>query len=208
MKDVLKIIGESFRDLWADLWTMLAGNLFWLIANVLIIPGPPATMAIVYYGNRLAHGEQADLADLWQAFRSYWGAAWRWGAINILVIVFLVANVTLIGQMQLGAWEPVVQGLYVALLVLWLVVQLFALPFLFEQEKMSVRQALRNSVVMIGKNMGFSLFLWVLLALILTAGTIAFLLSAMLGTVFLACAGNRAVLNRLELIRQAGELNG
>ncbi|MEN6570885.1 MAG: hypothetical protein ABFD24_03490 [Anaerolineaceae bacterium] len=208
MKAVLKIVGESFRDLWADLWTMLASNLFWLIANVLIIPGPPATLAIVHYGNRLAHGEQADLTDLWQAFRSYWGPAWRWGAINIVVVAFLVANIALTGKMQLGAWEPVIQGLYVALLVLWLALQLFALPFLFEQEKMSVRQALRNSVVLIGKNMGFSLFLWVLLALILTAGTIAFLLSAMLGTVFLASAGNRAVLNRLELIRQAGELNG
>lgn len=207
MREVLKIVGESFRDLWDDLWTMLAGNLFWLIANVLIIPGPPATLAIVYYGNRLAHGEQADLADLWQAFRSYWGPAWRWGAVNIVVTAFLVANVSLTGQMQLGAWEPAIQGLYVALLVLWLAVQFFALPFLFEQEKMRVRQALRNSAVLIGKNMGFCLALWILLGLILIAGSLAFLLSAMLGMVFMACAGNRAVLNRLELIRQAGDLN-
>lgn len=203
MKTVLRIIGRSFQDLWDDLWTVLAGNFFWLIANVLIIPGPPATLAVVYYSNRIAHSEQADFADLWSAFRKYWGPAWRWGALNLVVAAFLAANISLTGDMELGIWKPFVQGLYVALLAIWLVVQFFALPFLFEQKQMSIRQALRNSVVLIGKNMGFSLALLIFLVLILAVGTLAFLMSAMFGAVFMACASNRAVLNRLEEIGQA-----
>jgi hypothetical protein len=47
MRTVLRIVGGAFQDLWADLWTVLACNLLWLIANLLIIPGPPATVGIV-----------------------------------------------------------------------------------------------------------------------------------------------------------------
>lgn len=205
MRAVLRIIGGAFQDLWADLWTVLACNLFWLLANLLILPGPPATMAVVYYSNLLARGEQADLTDVWKAFRGYWGPAWRWGAVNLAVIAFLAADIALTGQFQEGAWKPYLQGLYVALLASWLAVQFFALPFLFEQERMSVRLAMRNAAALIGKNLGFVLALLILVLAILVAGTVAFLLSAMFGAVFLACTGSRAVLNRLEAAGLSGE---
>jgi len=77
--------------------------------------------------------------------------------------------------------------------------QTFTLSFLLEQEKPSVLQALRNGVVMIGKNPIFSLSFLFLLLLTLTLGTIAFMLSVALGGALVAFAGNRAVLNRLEI---------
>ncbi len=198
MKAVLLILRDAFQDVWADLWTMLVCNLFWLVANVLIVPGPPATLALVYWGNRIAHGEVVDLSDFWRAFGRYWGPAWRWGGINLGVITFLIVDIALTGRIVQGLWEPYLQGLYIALLAGWLTVQLFALPFLFEQKTMSVRQALHNGVVMIGKNLGFSIILFLYLGLILIVSTIASMLSLMLGAVFIACVSNRAVLNRLE----------
>ncbi|MHB1450089.1 MAG: YesL family protein [Bellilinea sp.] len=198
MKAVLLILCDSFQDVWADLWTMLACNLFWLVANVLIVPGPPATLALVYWGNRLASGEVVDLSDFWSAFGRYWGPAWRWGGINLCVITFLIVDIALTGQIAQGLWEPYLQGLYIVLLASWLTVQLFALPFLFEQKTTSVRQALHNGVVMIGKNLGFSIVLTLFLLLTLIVSTIAFMLSMMLGAMFIASASNRAVLNRLE----------
>lgn len=198
MKVTLRIIGGAFKDLWADLWTVLAVNFFWLFANLLVITGPPATLAVVYYGNRLAHDEVADFADFWKAFRRYWGPAWRWGAINLAVMVFLIGDIALVDQFPTLSWLAYLQGLYIVMLALWMAVQLFALPFLFEQERMGVRQALRNSSALIGRNPGFVLALWFQVLLILIAGTFAFLLSLMFGAVFLACVGNRAILNRLE----------
>lgn len=198
MKAVLLILRDAFQDVWADLWTMLVCNLFWLVANVLIVPGPPATLALVYWGNRIAHGEVVDLSDFWRAFGRYWGPAWRWGGINLGVITFLIVDIALTGRIVQGLGEPYLQGLYIALLAGWLAVQLFALPFLFEQKTMSVRQALHNGVVMIGKNLGFSIILILYLGLILIVSTIASMLSLMLGAVFIACVSNRAVLNRLE----------
>ncbi len=107
-------------------------------------------------------------------------------------------DIALTGQIAQGLWEPYLQGLYIALLASWLTVQLFALPFLFEQKTTSVRQALHNGVVMIGKTPGFSIVLTLFLLLTLIVSTITFMLSMMLGAMFIASASNRAVLNRLE----------
>ena len=197
IKAILFILRDTFRDIWSDLWTMLVVNLFWLLANLLIIPGPPATLALFYYTNCIAHGEVTDLADFWRIFRQNWGMAWRWGGINAGVILFLIADIALTGQRQ-GSLTPFFQGLYIVVLAGWLALQLFTLPFLFEQETMNVRQARRNACILAGNNPGFVILLLVCLTFILILSTVAFMLSLMFGMVFLACAGNRAVINRLE----------
>jgi len=205
MKAALSIVGGAFKDIWGDLWTMLVCNLLWLLANLLVIPGPPATLALIHYTNRLTHGEVADFSDFWEAFRGYWGPAWRWGAINLGVVAFLLGDFFLTSLSGQGLWQQYLQGLYLALLIAWLGVQFFALPFLFEQKTMSVRQALRNGVALIGNNLGFTLVLAGVMLLILIVGTFAFMLSFAFGAVILGCAANRAVLNRLETIKQPGE---
>ena len=205
MKVVLQIVRDAFRDVWGDLWTVLVCNLLWSLANLLILPGPPATLALVYYTNRLAHGEVADLDDFWKAFRRYWGPAWRWGGINLAMIAFLLGDIVLTNRSSQGLWSQYLQGLYLALLAGWLVLQFIALPFLYEQETMSVRQALRNGAALIGNNPVFTIALTGLLLLVLIAGTVAFMLSFAFGAVFITCAGNRAVLNRLEILNQSRE---
>jgi hypothetical protein len=203
MKLMIQIIRDSLADVWSDLWTVLVCNLLWTISMVLVIPGPAATLALFYYTNRLAHGEVADLADYWGAFRHSWGLAWRWGFINLVVIAIFVADSILTGQLSQTSLALFVQGFYLAGLAGWLLLQLFALPFLFEQETPSVRQALRNGAVLIGRNPGFAITLDGMLALLMVAGTILFMLSFAFGGVILAAVGNHAVLNRLELARKA-----
>jgi hypothetical protein len=206
MKLVIQLIRDSLADVWSDLWTVLVCNLLWTLSMVLVIPGPAATLALFYYTNRLAHGEVADLADYWGAFRRSWGVAWRWGVINLIVIAIFVADSILTGQLSQTSLAMFAQGFYLAGLAGWLLLQLFALPFLFEQETPSVRQALRNGAVMIGRNLGFTLALAGMLALLMIAGTILFMLTFAFGGVILAAAGNRAVLNRLALTRNAAPM--
>ena len=198
IKVVIHILQTSLQDIWGDLWTTLVINLLWTLSVCLIIPGPPATLALFYYGSRLAHGEVADLDDFWQAFRRCWGPGWRWGAINLLVIGLLAGDAILTDQVGSSELAPFVQGFYLAALAGWLVLQLYTLSFLFEQDTLSVRQALRNAAVMVGKNPGFTTVLAVLLMLLLAFGTLFFMLSFAFGAVILACTGSRAVHNRLE----------
>jgi uncharacterized membrane protein YesL len=207
MSTALGIVRDAFRDMWEDLWSTLVCNLAWYVANLLIVPGPPATLALMYYANRLAHGETADWQDFWNAFRHYWGPAWRWGAINLGITVFLLADIVMIGPYSQQVWGQYLTGLYLALLAGWMVMQVFSLPFLFEQETMSVRRALQNGAALIGKNLGFAFALTGLLLLILIAGVVLFMLSFIFGAVLIACTGNRAVLNRLEIVKQSKEVS-
>lgn len=194
----VRVLGLAFRDLWQELWTILIVNLLFLFANVLIIPGPPATLALFYYGNRIAHGETATERDFLQAIRSYWKPAWRWGLINLLVIGLLTGDYYLIERLIPNPEAAaLIRGLYVTLMITWLVIQLFTPPFLFEQEQPSVRQALRNAVVFIRKNLLFSLTLALLLALSLILGILAFMLTLAFGGTLVAFASNHAVLQEL-----------
>ncbi len=198
MKKALEIILQALGDAWADLWTVLVINLIWLIAQLLIVPGPPATMAIFYFANRAAHGEVADLSDFFKALRGNWGLAWRWGLLNYALLVILIGDFFLMGNFKQATVGHLVQGFYLTVLFAWLLLQLFALPFLSEQETPGIRLALRNGAVMIGKNLVFSLALGVFLAILLAAGVFIFMLSFAFGGMILASAGNHAVIDRLK----------
>lgn len=193
-----RIVWRALADVWSDLWTALVIDFFWLIANLVVIPGPPATLALFSLANRRAHDELYDLKDFWPAFRCYWGPGWRWGAINLAVLFFLAGDVYLTGRGTVTPLTRFIQGFYFALIALWGIVQLYTLAFLIEQEKPSVRTALRNGAVMLGRNPIFSVCLGIILLVACLVGTVAFLLTLGFGAMFVAAAGNRAVIEQLE----------
>jgi len=199
VKSALKILGLSFRDVWQELWTILIVHLLFLLGNILIIPGPPVTLALFFYGNRIAHGERANERDFLEAIRNYWKPAWRWGLINFLAIGFLTGDYYLIGNLAARSGSAsFIQGMYITFLAGWLLLQLFTLPFLLEQDQPSVLLALRNAAVFIGRNLILVFVLALLLALSLTAGTLAFMLTFVFGGALIAFAGNHAVLEHLS----------
>jgi hypothetical protein len=194
----VRILSFAFRDIWQELWTIFVVHLLFLFALVLVIPGPPAILALFYYGNRVVHGEAANERDFLMAMREYWGPAWRWGLMNVLVIGVLIGDYYLTESFTNNAsLRSLVQGLYVALLAGWLVLQLFTLPFLFEQKQPRVMQAAQNAAVFIRRNFILSMALTLFLGLSLIAGTLAFMLTFVLGGAFLAFASNRAVISDL-----------
>ena len=198
MTMALRILGLSLRDTWQEFWTILIVHLLFLLANLLILPGPPATLALFYFGNRIAHGEIATERDFLHAVRQYWGPGWRWGFINLVVIGLLTGDYYLVGRLtentQIAAFT---QGLYFTLLAGWSLLQMFTLPFLFEQKEPLVLQALRNAAVFIRRNLILVLVLGLLLALSLLAGALAFMLTFVFGGAFVAFASNHAVLQDL-----------
>lgn len=205
---VWNVLRAALRDTWNDLLTTALVNLLWMLGTVLVIPGPPATMALFYVANRIAHGEPADPGDFLRALRRYFGVGWCWGLLHGLVVLLLLGDVLLTGQLSQSATARFAQGLYLALLGAWLLLQLYALPFLFEQETLHLKLALRNGAVMLGRNIGFSVALGLALLGMLLAGAAFFLVSLAAGGVFLALAGNHAVLNRLAAHRAAAQGDG
>jgi len=205
MGEAWRVIRAALRDTWSDLLTTAVCSLLWIVANLLLVTGPPATVALFYVTNRMAHGEFADPRDFLRALRRYFGIGWRWGLVNGVVLLLLVGDVIITGRLSQSDVARLAQGFFLAGLAIWLLLQLYVLPFLLEQETPSVRLALRNGVAMLGGNILFSVTLGVLLVLALLAGTIFFCVAFAAGGVFVALVGNHAVLNRLAAHRAAQE---
>jgi len=205
---VWAVLRAALRDTWNDLLTTVLVNLLWTLFTVLIITGPPATLALFYVGNRLAHGEPTDPGDFLRALWCYFALGWRWGLLNGMVLFLLIGDVILTDRLSQSDIARLAQGFYLALLCVWLLLQLYTLPFLFEQETPSLKLALRNGAVMLGRNVGFSVVWGLALAGMLLAGTLFFLVSLAAGGVFLALTGNHVVLNRLEAHRAATQGGG
>jgi len=203
MNDAWHVIRAALRDTWNDLLTTAVVNLLWLVLTLLVVTAPPAMLALFYVGNRIAHGEPTDPGDFLRAVRRFFGAGWRWGLVNGALVFILIADVILTGRLSQSSGARFAQGLYLAGLGVWLLLQLYVLPFLCEQESPGLRQALRNGAVMMGANIRFSVALGILLLIALLAGTAFFLVSVAAGGIFLALVGNHAVLNRLATHRAA-----
>lgn len=194
----LQTLGWAFRSVWKEMWTILIVHLLFLLGNILIITGPPVTVALFFYCNRIAHEELASERDFLQAIRSYWKPAWRWGFVNLLIFGVLFGDYYLTGKLiRSSDTAHFVQGLYITLISVWLLIQVFALPFLFEQEQPLVLQALRNAIVFIRKNLVFVVVLALLLVFSLALGTLAFMLTFVFGGALIAFAGNHAVVEQL-----------
>ncbi len=199
MKEAWQVVRVALRHVGEDIFTTLVVNLLWLMLNGLVVTGPPATLALFYVANRLAHEEPTDVRDFLTALRRYFSVAWRWGTINLFVLFFLVGDVILMGQLAPQSLLPWMQGVYVTALLTWLLLQLYTLPFLFEQEQPQVKLALRNGAVMLGRNPGFSLALGLLLVWVVVLGTLFFLIIVAVGGLLIALIANHAVLNRLRV---------
>jgi hypothetical protein len=199
MKSAFSIVIASLRDTWLDLWSALVCNIVWLFACILIIPGPPTTMALFYYANQSVRGEAIYVTDFFKAIPRFWKTGWRWGLMNLIVLAILAGDIYLTNSENLSPAGLFFRSLYFTLAAFWFLSQVFALPFLLEQEKPAVFQALRNSLVMIGKNPIFSLSLLIFLLLILILGVVVFMLSIALGSVYVAFVGNRAVLSQIQI---------
>jgi uncharacterized membrane protein YesL len=196
---VFRIIKQSLQDIWEDIWSVLVINLVWTLCVLTIVPGPPATLALFKYANRMAHGEIVDIKDFFKEFKQFWKPGWRWGAINLFVLVVFVGDILLSNQKNIGASTYLyVQSFYIALLVVWLLLQTHVLAFMIEQEQPGVKNAFLNSSVMLGKNFIFAIAYNLELILTILIGTVLFMFIFAIGGVLLADVGNRAVLFNLE----------
>jgi len=198
IRNVLSLFGRAIVCLWQDLWTTLVVDALWLLSIILLIPGPPATLALTAYCNGIAAGEPLDHLDYWRYFKKCWGIGWKWGAINLLIFAFLAGDIFVTSRAQAFTGQKLLLGVYIALGLIWLILQFFTLPFLYEQKTMHLRQAWSNSQKLLAGNPGFVATLLIALTLVLLIGVPLFALSIFFGPVFTSLVANLAVKDRIS----------
>ena len=75
-----KTLARAIALWWREFAFLLLLNFIWLLAQVTIVFGPPATAALAAIADRVADGELIDFRDFWEALRANFGAAWRWAS--------------------------------------------------------------------------------------------------------------------------------
>lgn len=212
MKDALRAIRSAIVDLWDHIFLAILCSLVWLVMVLLIVPGPPATLALFDMAERIARREH--LLELRDYLRSVWnrfGVGWRWGAVNMLVLAVLLIDILVVPRMVSASIAVPAQMFFLLALVIWVVVNWYALAFLFQQKEPSLRQALRNGAVLLLQYPLFTLTLAAITAVLLglSAVLVVLIIAILLvGPMLVALISTHAVLNRLAPMRSAGREDG
>ena len=213
MKNVFSVFWKAIQDWWYDLFLLMFMNIVTMLLFIPIITFPPALAGLWNVGNLLAHGKAATWADYFEGFRRYFWKAWRLALLNILIIVIVYTNIRFytpgIAPFEisdnLSTW---IRGLFVAVALLWLLLQMYLMALLLEQEDQRWRMALRNAAVLFIANPGFTIVLALLLLIVAALSTLFTLPWFLFTLALFAVVCNKAVLHLLEPYRARAEEGG
>lgn len=205
MKNAFHIVRSAAVDLGDHAFLVIFCSLAWLFLSLLVIPGPPATLALFEVAQRIArHDHMLDVRDYLPAVRKYFGVGWRWGAINLSVLAVLLIDILAVPRMVPDSVALLAQLFFFVAAVVWTTVNWYALAFLFQQKELSVRQALRNGAVLLLQYPLLTLILVVVMGVLLGLGAVLVILIIPLllfGPMLAALISTHTVLNRLAVFR-------
>lgn len=157
-----KTFKDALIDMWDALVPMVGLNLIWFVLTLPVFTAFPAMGALYYATNRIAHGESASTGIFFDGFKEQFWTSWKWGILNLIVYSILVMNIWFYGQFE-GWGFLILQSLFFSLTLIYTCMLLYIYPFLLEQEKPSLKMAIRNSfaafVRFMGRSFGLLIFI-------------------------------------------------
>jgi uncharacterized membrane protein YesL len=194
----------GFRAAWRGLrhfnhrgYIYVWGNLLWVILSLPVITAPAAWAALVKMSFLTQTTPSGGVGDMWEAFRFYLRQGLIMGVVNIILVGVTVYNLAAYWNDNSTVFV-VLRGLWFLILAVWLLVQFYMWPLYFAMKQPSLGGALRNAVVMVLLNPGFTLALWLVVILVVVVSTFLFVPLILLTGGALACIATAAVLDRLE----------
>jgi uncharacterized membrane protein YesL len=150
---VMTAISRGLRIWWANLVHLTLFNLLWLLCQVLIIPAPAATAVLYIVVRRYMDDEMTTIADATGLLRSVFVQAWKWGLCNALVLGVL-ALYWAWGQTLPGELGSLMKAAALIAALTWIALNLVYWPLWLEQDDVSLRNTLRNALVLAVSNPG------------------------------------------------------
>lgn len=192
----LHVISRAVVDWWDGWFDLLIVVVVWLVAQLTVVFGPPATFGLYHVVYQLINGESTGVRGLIEGARKYFGAAWLWNVVNLVVVFILILNVRFYGQFTTD-FRYFLQFFMLILIAIWLSGQFYALAIFHEQQEPRTLLAIKNGILMVLAAPFFSAVL-LLLALVLVALCVVLVLPIFLAVpAIIPLLGMRAVQNRL-----------
>jgi hypothetical protein len=202
----IRTIWRAFSYWWDDLVGQALMSLIWTLSWLTIILGPPVTFGILYVESQYVRGTNPGLSGLVEGARRYCIKSWLWMLSNLFVGFLAYASSKAYLQMD-GFWAVAARDIVLLLAIAWFIIQFYALPVLMIQERNSLREAWRNSLLM---TLASPLYLLVLLLFLALTGLFSLLLvfPMVLGYFTLvSILASQAVKDRLEAFQKISEKN-
>ncbi len=207
MKHVFRIFWEALKDFWDELLLLVLMNIVTTLLAIPVVTFPPALAGLWNTANRVAEGKAIGWNDYFEGFRRYFWKAWGLALLNILVAAIVLSNIRFyasdIAPFEIGPTLSLwIRAFFAAAAFLWLVIQMYPVALLLEQEDQRLRVALRNAAVLFVANPGFTLVLALLLLMVAVISTFFPVLWFLVTLAFFAVVCNKAVLHLLKPYRE------
>lgn len=200
------VIKNAMADIWDEMLYLMIFNLIWVVSLLLVIPWPLATFGLVFTAYDVGEAKGIGFGTFWKYARQMWRQAYLWGGINLAVGVIAWVNWSFYTRIE-AAWAGLAQMFVIAVSLLWIMLQLIALPFYPRLERPGLKLALRNAGVTLGRYPLAGIFLMIVVLLILAIASFFPAIYVLGAFSMVAVVANRvvaAVLAKEKLREQEG----
>ena len=164
----MTLVRRTFVLWWRELILLTFFNVVWFVLQLLVITGPPATAAMYVIARRVVEEEFITPGDMYSALRQVFWPAWKWGAVNLIIVGTIGLNFWSYWGVEGQGWT-IMRLLWGMIAFIWFSLNLFYWPFWLAQSDRRMLNTYRNSLVLLLKMPLFSLILTAISAFLIMA---------------------------------------
>lgn len=186
----LRTFWLAIRDLYEELMLLSGVSMLWWLAVLLIVPGPPATAGLCYLAHRIVHEQRVGFGFFWEEAKGRFAKSWQLVGVDLLGLLIIGTNFYFYLRLE-GFWRYVAI-LWIYLFLLWVGMQIYLFPLLFEMEEPRLAWLLRNAVLLALFRPGYTLLLVILLLMTTFLSSALFILMIVAWPALMALVSARA----------------
>jgi len=215
IREAMEVFWRSLKDAWEELMPLALVNLVWfaswggpfalipsskvfwltiLLVALGLVLGAIATSGLYHVSDRVAHGKTARFDDWREGVRQHWRSALLWLLGNVVAVVAVIWNISFYGANFSGNWVLLMQGIWLAMALFWIIMQMYFWPMLLRLEKPRVWTAWKFSAMLIVANPFFAFFITTFTLLFAIISIATGVILGLLGGTTIAVLGSNAVL--------------
>lgn len=221
IREAMEVFWQSLKDLWEELYSLGLVNLVWvfslaplalitvsqapvvvvlaLLLTVLLFP--TTTVGMYFVTNRVAQGRTFHFSDFIEGCKRYWWRSLIWLAVNAGVLFLIRTNLMFYPDVLADRVSPLViigiSGLWLALGVFWLAIQVYYWPMLIQQQQTKLFVAWKNAAFLLLANPFYAFFVISFTFVLFALSVLLTLPFIFVGMALVGVIGNNAVIRLL-----------
>ena len=142
-----KSFKENFINFYHEINGIMPVNFWWFLMCIPIVTIPPATAGMFYAAYQNKQGNVVNRATFFEGFKKYAGYAYLRAIINLVLAYIFMIGLSVYTQMD-WKYSKVFAGLLGLFALVWLLLQVYSLPVVFEMKTKNYFYALQNSFLL------------------------------------------------------------